>query len=77
MINKGDVDICMKDPGYDVDLVVSSDLKTLTAAWMGDTTIMKAMREKKIILTGSPHLKKNIAIWMGTNYYADVKPAKK
>lgn len=77
VINKGDVDICMKDPGYEVDLVVCSDLKTLTAAWMGDTTIMKGMREKKIILTGSPHLKKNIAIWMGTNYYADVKPAKK
>ena len=78
VVIKGDnVDVCLKDPGYDVDLTITSDLKTLTAAWMGDTTFMKAMREKSIELTGSTHLKKSIGIWLGTNYYADVKPAKK
>ena len=77
VVNDDDVDVCMKDPGYSVDLTISSDLKTLTAAWMGDTTIMKAMREKAVTVTGSSHLKKNIAIWMGTNYYADVKSANK
>ena len=76
VISKGDVDVCMKDQGYDVDLKISSDLRTLTAAWIGDTTIMKAMREKQVTVTGSTHLKKNIAIWLGTNFYADVKPGK-
>ena len=66
----------MKDPGYDIDLTISSDLKTMTAIWMGDTTIMKAMREKSAEINGSSHLKKNISIWLGTNYYADVKKAK-
>ena len=73
----GDVDVCMKDPGFAVDLAISTDLKTLTAAWMGDTTIMKAMREKLVVVTGSSHLKKNIAVWLGTNYYADVRPARR
>ena len=77
VIKDGDVDVCMKDPGYEVDLTISSDLRTLTAAWMGDTTIMKAMREKDVVVSGSSHLKKNIAIWLGTNYYADVKSANK
>ena len=76
VINNGDVDVCMKDPGYDLDLTVSAELKTLTAVWMGDTSIMKAIREKSVILTGSGHLKNNIAVWLGTNYYADVKPAR-
>ena len=71
------MDVCLKDPGYEVELVISTDLKTLTAAWMGDTTLMKAMREKLINVSGSAHLKKNIAVWMGANYYADVKPARK
>jgi hypothetical protein len=43
---------------------------------MGDTTIMKAIREKLIVVSGSGYLKKNIAVWLGTNYYADVKPAR-
>lgn len=76
VIRNGDVDVCMKDQGYEVDLTISSDLKTLTAVWIGDTTIMKTMREKQVILTGSPYLKKNVATWLGTNYYADVKPAR-
>lgn len=76
VIKNDDVDVCMKDPGYDVDLSITSDLKTLTAAWMGDTTMMKAMREKSIVVSGSSRLKKNIAVWLGTNYYADVKPAR-
>jgi DNA-binding HxlR family transcriptional regulator len=78
LVIKGDnVDVCLKDPGYDVNLELSTDLKTLTAVWMGDTTIMKALREKWINLSGDPYLKKNIAAWLGTNYYADVKVAKK
>jgi DNA-binding HxlR family transcriptional regulator len=76
VIKDGDVDVCMKDLGYNVDLTISSDLKTLTGVWIGDTTIMKAIREKFVVVTGSSYLKKNIAIWLGTNYYADVKPAK-
>ena len=76
VIKEGDVDVCMKDQGFNVDLTISSDLKTLTAVWIGDTTIMKTMREKSVVVTGSAHLKKNIAVWLGTNYYADVKPAR-
>ena len=76
MIKEGDVDVCMKDQGFNVDLTISSDLKTLTAVWIGDTTIMKTIREKSVVVTGSSHLKKNIAVWLGTNFYADVKPAR-
>ena len=76
VITKGDVDVCMKDQGYNVDLKISSDLKTLTAVWMGQTTISKALREKSVHVQGSSYLRKNIAFWLGTNYYADVKPGK-
>ena len=76
VVKEGDVDVCMKDQGFNVDLTISSDLKTLTAVWIGDTTIMKTIREKSVVVTGSSHLKKNIAVWLGTNFYADVKPAR-
>lgn len=76
VIQEGDVDVCLKDQGYEVDLTVSSDLRTLTAVWMGEISITKSMREEKLILTGSSYLKKNIRFWLGTNYYADVKRGK-
>ena len=76
VITRGNVDVCYQAPGYELDLEISTDLRTLTAAWMGDTTIMRAIREKSIMVTGSGYLKKNIAAWLGTNYYADVKRAR-
>lgn len=76
VIRDGDVDVCMKDPGFDVDLLISSDLQVLTAVWIGDTTIMKAMRENLVRVTGSSRLRKNIAAWLGCSYFADVKAAR-
>ena len=77
VVRDGDVDVCLQDPGYEVDLLMVTNLKTLTAVWMGDMTVMKALRERLIVLTGESYLKKNINGWLGTNYYADVKPGKK
>ena len=33
------VDLCSFDPGFDVDLYVTTDLRTMTAIWMGLTTV--------------------------------------
>ncbi len=75
VIRDGDVDVCLKDPGFEVDLTLTTDLRILTAVWMGDTTIMNAIRENKVVADGSPHLRKNIAVWLGLSYFADVRPA--
>lgn len=76
VIRNGEVDVCLKDPGYEIDLTISTDLQTLTAVWIGDTSIMKVMREKRVTVSGSSHLRKNIAAWLGSSYFADVKAAR-
>ena len=75
VIKAGDVDVCLKDPGYEIDVRISSDLRTLTAVWMGDSTILKAIRGKKVVVTGASPLRKNIAVWFGSSYFADVRLA--
>lgn len=77
VIKDGDVDVCLKDPGHDVDLHVLTDLKTLTGVWMGDLSLGQALRNKLITVTGDQAMKRNMSAWLGTNYYADVKPARK
>jgi DNA-binding HxlR family transcriptional regulator len=75
IIKDGDVDVCMKDPGHDIDLHVLTDLKTLTRVWMGDIGLALAQRKGLLEVSGSPDLKRNISGWLGTSYYADVRPA--
>ena len=37
VVNDGEVDVCMKDPGHEIDLQVLTDVRTLTGIWMGVT----------------------------------------
>lgn len=77
VVTNGEVDVCMKDPGYNVDLHITSSVKTLTRYWMGDISMSKALREKLMNLSGDAGLKRDIKQWLRQNYYADVSPGKK
>jgi DNA-binding HxlR family transcriptional regulator len=72
----GDVDVCMKDPGHEVDLTVQTDVRTLTGVWMGDIELGQALRDSRIRLIGDSVLKRDITTWLGSNYFADVPPAR-
>jgi hypothetical protein len=75
VIRDGDVDVCLKDPGFDVDLSLTTDLRTLTAVWMGGISITHAIRERRVAVDGVSRLRKGIAVWLGSSYFADVRPA--
>ena len=76
VVRDGEADVCMKDPGYDVDLEVLTDVRTLTGVWMGDIGLGQALRDHRIRLSGKTKLKQDISTWLGRNYFADVNPAK-
>ncbi len=76
VIRDGDVDVCMKDPGFEVDLQLLTDVATLTGVWMGDVGLGQALRERRIRMTGPERLKRDISTWLGTNYFADVEAAR-
>lgn len=69
------VDLCKIDPGFDVDLYVSSDLRTMTAIWMGYDSLKKALREGNVKLTGDKQLAQNIETWIGLSPFAKEKCA--
>ncbi|MHC4960989.1 MAG: winged helix-turn-helix transcriptional regulator [Planctomycetota bacterium] len=75
VIVRGDVDLCLKDPGHEVDLYIRSDLKTLTAVWMGDSSMSREVKSGAVQLLGSWKLRRDIMKWLGSNYYAKIKPA--
>jgi hypothetical protein len=75
VIKGGDVDVCLKDPGYEVRLHIFTDVKALTGVWMGDLSLGQALRNKLITVTGKDDLKRGMSAWLGTNYFADVKVA--
>ena len=66
----GGVDLCSIDPGFDVDLYVSTDLRTMTAIWMGLDTVRAALGSERMLLTGDRQLSTNIQTWLGLSPFA-------
>jgi DNA-binding HxlR family transcriptional regulator len=68
---EGDVDLCWSDPGFEIDLYVSTDLRTMTAIWMGLTTV--AQERDRIDLTGSRAIATSMQTWLGLSPFAREK----
>ena len=71
-----EVDICLKDPGHEVNLFIQSTLKTMTQIWVGDLSVKKARRDKLLHLTGDTALRSSMSSWIGCSLLAHIEPAR-
>jgi len=65
-----DVDLCSVDPGFDVDLYLSTDLRTMTEVWMGYTTLTQAKAKGTLTITGNRQLEANMKTWLSLSPFA-------
>jgi DNA-binding HxlR family transcriptional regulator len=75
VLERREVDLCLKDPGFAVDVVVSADLRALTRVWMGDVPLAEALRAGLIRLDGPPSLVRMFPSWLQLSSFAGVERA--
>jgi hypothetical protein len=68
-----DADLCSVDPGFDVDLYLSTDLRTLTEIWMGYTAIARAKEQGRLLFTGNRQLEADVGSWLSLSPFAKVE----
>lgn len=73
-VDGNEVDLCTEDPGKDVDLYISSTVRTMVEAWQGDIDLIKALASGAIKVHGDRNLIKTIPDWIGLCIYKDVRP---
>ncbi len=73
-INEYEVDLCTEDPGKDVDLYITTDLRTMVEVWQGDLDLKKALKDERIQTHGKRKLIKTMPDWIGFCKYMDVRP---
>ncbi|MDA9520866.1 HxlR family transcriptional regulator [Bradyrhizobium sp. CCBAU 11434] len=66
-----DVDLCLVDPGFDVDLYVSTDLQSMTEIWLGYVTADQMSDDGRLVLTGSSKLATDLRAWLKLSVYAN------
>lgn len=73
VLERPEVDLCLKDPGFSVQLVVSADLRALTRVWMGDVALAEAIRAGLIGLEGPRPLVRAFPTWLALSSFAGVE----
>ncbi len=74
IIQNSNAELCLHHTGYEVDISIESNLKTLTNIWMGVCSIELAKKEKKILLRGQNKYIKSFSEWFLLSPFADYYP---
>jgi DNA-binding HxlR family transcriptional regulator len=72
VLHKPEVDLCIEDPGHDVDLHIEADLSALAQVWLGDQTLQCALRSGAVQLSGSRPLVRAFPSWLLLSRFANV-----
>lgn len=70
-----ELELCVTDPGFPVDLYITTDAKTLTLVWNGDLPLRTMIEEGRIELHGPTELVKAFPKSLQLNMFAGVPAA--
>jgi len=71
----GDVDLCLEDPGREVDLTIYSSLRAMTRIWMGDCSLSQGRAKGLVKVLGTSQWVRSVGDWLGPSPFAHVRPA--
>jgi DNA-binding HxlR family transcriptional regulator len=64
VFERREVDVCITDPGFEVDVYVDADLAAMTRVWIGDEGLATALRAGTVKLAGDPRLSRAFPSWL-------------
>lgn len=67
VIEDGEVDVCQKNPGFEVDVLISANLNVFTHVWMGYTDLNVALKQGTICFEGDRDLVRQVPSWLYLN----------
>lgn len=68
-------ELCLEDPGREVDVYLTTDVRTLTAIYLGDMTFGQALAHRRLVAVGARDLLADIHRWFARSRFADTPAA--
>lgn len=70
VVESSSVDLCLSDPGYEVDLYVRTPLRTMTSIWMGLSNLTSEIEAGHVEIDGDKAIARSIQTWLGLSVFA-------
>ncbi len=61
---KGEVDLCLNDHGFDVDILVRCSLKVMTEIWICEKSLSEAVKKGEVVIMGPKKLVGKLQNWL-------------
>jgi len=74
VLENGSRELCVDNPGKQIDIHLTTDLRTMTHIWAGDMDIRAAKKTGQLQLTGNPVLIRTVSAWLRPGLFAHVRP---
>jgi DNA-binding HxlR family transcriptional regulator len=73
VVEKDATHLCVRDPGYDVNLYLTTTLPDMIYIWRGDLPLARAQDEGRLEAIGDGWARRAFPRWLARSRYADVK----
>ena len=71
LIEERDVSVCLKHPGFDINVTVSADIMAFYRVWLGRATLSEALHRRQVRLEGMPAEVRAFAHWFSWSPMAE------
>ena len=65
--------LCVDDPGYGVDLYLTSTLESMTYIWRGDLSVNRALTVGRLEVQGSAKARKKLRAWLNLSPLTQIR----
>jgi DNA-binding HxlR family transcriptional regulator len=72
VLNRPAVDLCLTDPGFDVDVDMRAEVEALARVCLGQLALVQAVKAGSIELSGAPRHRRGLCSWLGVTRFAAV-----
>lgn len=70
VVERDSTDLCKFDPGYDVDILVTAELRSMTSIWMGISRLTDEVRAGRVTIDAVPSLETRLKDWLKLSVFA-------
>ena len=70
VLQRPDVDLCLFDPGHEVNLEIEAEVEALAHVCLGHVGLLDVMRDGSVEVHGAPHYRNALPGWLGVTRFA-------
>ena len=65
-----EVDLCVRDPGYEVSLDIEGTVAALARVCLGQIDLPQALKAGEIEVRGAPRYRRALSSWLGVSHFS-------